>query len=197
MKSDIAKKIDFRDKLLPDLEVLLQFSLWLTKNGRDAIRLLREGLAEAYQTWDSSTDERCYLRLHGILARRFAVNFQKSIPDEDSNGRFKTIADGSSHLCSVDTDACVNLDFQNAHLDTDVTYLKLIATLPPEFRSVMILSYMEGFSNQEIAKLAGIAPTMVESVLGRGRRFLQQELFVSLMGELEYGSNKQRLSATT
>ena len=47
--SESAKRLDFKDKILPHLEVLLQFSLWLTKNGRDATRLMCEAMAEAYR----------------------------------------------------------------------------------------------------------------------------------------------------
>ncbi len=41
MKGDSARRSDFKDKIMPHLEANLQFSLRLTKNGRDATRLMR------------------------------------------------------------------------------------------------------------------------------------------------------------
>jgi hypothetical protein len=42
--SDSERTSNFEEMISPHLEALLQFSLWLTKNGRDAIRLLRDEL---------------------------------------------------------------------------------------------------------------------------------------------------------
>ena len=47
----------------------------------------------------------------------------------------------------------------------------------------MILSYLEGFSNREIADLAGVQPQAIESLLNRGRGLLREELFAHLMDE--------------
>jgi len=70
MISESAKRLEFKDKTLPSLEVLLQYSLWLTKNGREAARLMREVMAEAYWRWDESMSEESFkIWLHEILTK--------------------------------------------------------------------------------------------------------------------------------
>jgi DNA-directed RNA polymerase specialized sigma24 family protein len=78
MMSEGEKRLDFKDRVSPYLEVLLQFSLWLTKNGRDAAQLMREAMAEAYRSWDVlMPDECCKMWLHKILSRRFFDGFHQ------------------------------------------------------------------------------------------------------------------------
>jgi DNA-directed RNA polymerase specialized sigma24 family protein len=56
----------------------------------------------------------------------------------------------------------------------------------------MILSYLEGFTNDEIADLAKVRPQAVESLLNRGRELLREELFAHLMGHESFGAFEDR-----
>ncbi len=51
-----------------------------------------------------------------------------------------------------------------------------LAELPPEWRSVVILRDMEGFSNKEVAEVLKISVPAVKSRLHRGRVFLRNLL---------------------
>jgi hypothetical protein len=55
-----------------------------------------------------------------------------------------------------------------------------IGRLPPEYRLVFILSYLEGFHQQEIADLAGVELQDVASMLQRGRDLIKEEYFRSV-----------------
>ena len=59
-------------------------------------------------------------------------------------------------------------------LDDDVK--KAIDELPEDFRIVVVLSFIEGFSYQEIAEIADLQLGTVKSRLHRGRKLLQKEL---------------------
>ena len=64
----------------------------------------------------------------------------------------------------------------------DITYRadevkKAIETLPDDFRLVVVLSFLEGFSYQEIADITDLQLGTVKSRLHRGRKLLQKELF--------------------
>jgi len=63
-----------------------------------------------------------------------------------------------------------------------VNYQMAIAGLPEMCRTAMILSYLEEFTDDEIADLAGTELHTVESVLNSGRNFIRGELFEVLMG---------------
>ena len=53
---------------------------------------------------------------------------------------------------------------------------KYVESLPPSYRSVVILSEGEGLTNQEIADVLGISLGMVKIRLHRARRRLKREL---------------------
>ncbi len=48
---------------------------------------------------------------------------------------------------------------------------------PDDFRLVAVLSFLEGFSYQEIAEIADLQLGTVKSRLHRGRKLLQKQLF--------------------
>lgn len=200
MINETAKRSDFKDKIVPHLEVLLQFSLWLTGDGRDAVRLMREALAEVYDTWvESISDEPCDVKLHYVLTRRFLNDGQQATVARISgvNVNFNEGADIDDCLdCATKNYIQRRSWFAGESNDVDNKYLAAFAGLPPAFRSVMILSYLEGFSNGEIANLAGVRPHAVELTLNRGRSFLREELFAHLMGEVNLDTIGDREAAT-
>jgi len=59
--------------------------------------------------------------------------------------------------------------------DDDVK--RAVEELPEDFRLVVVLSFLEGFSYQEIAEIAGLQIGTVKSRLHRGRKLLQKALW--------------------
>jgi len=153
IRTEKEKWSDFKERILPNLEALLRFSLRLTVNGRDAVDLLRESLTEAYRSWDTApTGESCRLQLQDIMTRQFSGSGRRQVPSSVSDAESVT------------------------------EYSDAIAGLPEVFRSAMILSFLEGFSNTEIAGLAGVPPHAIDTLLERGREIIREELFAYLMG---------------
>jgi RNA polymerase sigma factor (sigma-70 family) len=180
-----AKRSNFKDKISPHLEDLLQFSLRLTTNGRDAARLVREAVAELYQSWDESLQEEiCDIRLHKILTGRLFKSKSKHarppvlISGDNTDKSFR-VSYRPSHPPIAKTHRQKRLTRKG---NEDVNYFKAFVKLPTAFRSAIILSYLEGFSSKEIAKLAGVQTHAIELLLSRGRELLQEELFAYLIG---------------
>ena len=197
MMNNNEKRLDFKEKILSDFEVLLKFSLWLTKNGRDASELMREAMAEAFRIWEEWTPkESRKIWMHKILTKRFFNGFQQK-------SRLQSpVADNmDDRLIKGDRlfpEATINSrqpSFLFGDSNEDLDYFKAIASLPAVFRSAMILSCLEGFSNREIAELAGVESQAVESLLNRGRKFLREELFVPLMGKKDFEKDSRREAA--
>ena len=63
---------------------------------------------------------------------------------------------------------------------------KAIGNLPDDFRLIVVLSLLEGFSYQEIADIAGIHLETVRSKLHQGRRLMQRELLGQVACEGNY-----------
>jgi DNA-directed RNA polymerase specialized sigma24 family protein len=184
MSGDNISSLDFGEKVLPDIESLLQISLALTENGRDAVELMREAMAEAYHSWRSQIPETDRKRwLCNILISTFFSSFQQhghkrisiiDIKNDDCPAERDRFHDAS-------TPAALQWRSLPHQRDDDLSYLGAIADLPSLFRSAMILSYLEGFSSREIADLAGMEQHAVESLLDRGHGLLREELFEHLM----------------
>lgn len=175
---------DFKAKVRPNIEPLLQVSLWLTRNGLEASRLMREALTEAYRTWHlSAPEDSCGEWLRKILINRYSIGIQRHV---------RLTIPGSDDDTEVLVENCPNTlpekasapqqSWQATDSDGDVNYLRAVASLPDVCRSAMILSYLEGLSNQEIADLAGFQPETIESALSRGRSFIREEFLEYLMG---------------
>lgn len=185
MMSESARRSNFKDTISPYLEVLLQLSLWLTRNGRDAADLMRKAMAEAYRSWDESMpEESCNILLNEILTRRFFDGCQHSHPHVSISGDKidETIVRNNPLFETVAINAQLQ-PFATGGSDEDVNYFKAIAGLPAMCRPLMILSHLEGRSKKENGDLAGDQSQATESFLYRGRKFIQEELFAYLMGK--------------
>jgi RNA polymerase sigma factor (sigma-70 family) len=186
MADDSTLRSDFKAIISPHLELLLQYSLWLTKNGLDATRLMREALVEASQSFNESPPERHWdMRVQEILTRRF-LNGKTEHSDPIIQIRPDNIDESlvrNNVLFPVASDTDQKQLWLTAGSNSDESYLNAIAGLPAVCRSAMILSYLEGFSTEEIADLSGVQTQAIESLLGRGRRFIREQLFLHLIGD--------------
>ena len=187
MKNVTTQRIDFKTTIIPHLELLLQYSLWLTKNGLDATRLMREALLEATQLFHESPRESDWdMRVQEILTRRFLNGHKKhsdpitQIPpqstDEDNVERNEPF--------QVPSDIDPQQAWLTAGFGANEDYLSAMVDLPGVCRSAMILSYNEGLSTAEIAALSGDPPEAIEDLLGRGRGFIREQLFQHLIGDI-------------
>jgi RNA polymerase sigma-70 factor (ECF subfamily) len=66
-------------------------------------------------------------------------------------------------------------EFFDSIVDEEV--LLAVDALPEEYKSVVMLSDLEGLSYQEIAEILGVPVGTVKSRLFRGRRRLQEALY--------------------
>ncbi len=185
MWSESERRFDVKSKISTDLEIILQFSFWLTKNGLDATRLVREATAEAYRSWDESMpEESCRKWLHGILTRRFSNGVQQDahppVPIAGANVNESHVR--SDRLAPFETTDAEQPSRLTGESLEDVTYLNAITGLHAMIRPAIILSYLEGFTSREIGDIAGAEPQVVESLLKRGRGLLREKLFAHLMG---------------
>jgi RNA polymerase sigma-70 factor (ECF subfamily) len=73
-------------------------------------------------------------------------------------------------------DASVNADTINLRLADAETVQRAVAGLPVEFREVVVLREMEGFSYKEIAELSDVPIGTVMSRRARVRKQLQKRL---------------------
>lgn len=175
--SNIARKRQaFEKEALPHMDALYRTALRMTKNVGDAEDLVQEALVKAYRFWDKfETGSNCRAWLFKIMTNVF-INEYRSKSRSPMSVNVDDIDD--SYLYGQ---LAANSDGDNPEkelfakmLDDDVK--KAIDELPDDFRIVVVLSFIEGFSYQEIAEIADLQLGTVKSRLHRGRKLLQKEL---------------------
>jgi len=176
-KSDVAKRKEFEAEALPHMDALYRTALRLAKNQSDAEDLVQEAFAKAYRFWDKfELGSNCRAWLFKIMTNIFINEYrsksrsplQANIDDIDDNYLYGQLASGE--LSENPEQALFSKIF-----DDDVK--KAIESLPDDFRLVAVLSFLEGFSYQEIAEIADLQLGTVKSRLHRGRKLLQKQLF--------------------
>lgn len=68
-------------------------------------------------------------------------------------------------------------DFKNIGIcDCDIDSLEVIMGLPPKYKFVLTLYYVEGYKCREIAEIVGISEDAVRKRLQKGRELLKKEM---------------------
>ncbi len=181
MPDKVTKKdIEFQREALQYTDAVYRMALRMTKNKADAEDLVQETFFKAYRFWDSfEKGSNCRAWLFKILTNLFITSYHKKSKEKQ---QFAYDDVDSHYLYNQfeNTDYKQQLDdpeqmLFNQLLDDDVK--KAIEELPEDFRIVVVLSFVEGFSYQEIADIVGIQLGTVKSRLHRGRKLLQKGLW--------------------
>ncbi|MFZ1684516.1 MAG: sigma factor-like helix-turn-helix DNA-binding protein [Candidatus Zixiibacteriota bacterium] len=184
--SDISDLSDFDRHITPHLGPLLEYSLVLTKNGRDATQILRAALGRTSNSWDVSVP--CTSTIaHLQNELREECSAMKRVP------RLTALWNHSRKDDRLKIENRLSAYYQNEHIRPvepfDKTaidrpyFLEVLADIPPRYRPAMFLSFLEGYSSSAIAELAGTEVHEIESTLYRGCRFARSRLPGMLMGD--------------
>ncbi|MFH1687077.1 MAG: sigma-70 family RNA polymerase sigma factor [bacterium] len=176
-RRDIQKRKSFEKEALPHMDALYRTALRLTKNPSDAEDLVQEAFVKAYRFWDKfELGSNCRAWLFKIMTNIFINQYRSksrspvssNIDDIDDNFLYGQLAVGEA---GSDPEK----ELFAKVFDDDVK--KAIESLPDDFRLVVVLSFLEGFSYQEIAEIADLQLGTVKSRLHRGRKLLQKQLW--------------------
>lgn len=171
------KRRKFEEEAMVHADGLYRTALRMTRNPDDAADLVQEALVKAYRFWDryeEGSNARAWL--YKIMTNIFINNYRsksrapQTVAYEDIDDNFLY-----GQLADIRPSGNPEQQFFNKVFDTDVK--KAIDELPDDFRTVVILSFLDGFSYQEIADIAGLNIGTVKSRLHRGRKLLQKSLW--------------------
>jgi RNA polymerase sigma-70 factor (ECF subfamily) len=158
----------FESAIIPHLDAAYNLARWLTRNDHDAEDVVQEACLRAHQFFGGfrGGDGRawllrvvrntCYTWLERNRPRAPAIAF-----DDDKH----SAADPGANPLSL---ALRGEDMQMLH--------QAIEGLAPEYREVIVLRELEGFSYKDIAGIVEIPLGTVMSRLARARERLQQAL---------------------
>ncbi len=174
---ELVKRRAFETEALPHMDALLRTALRMTKNQSDAEDLVQEAMVKAYRFWDKfEPGSNCRAWLFKIMTNIFINNYRSksrtpvsvNVDDIDDNFLY-------GQLANLGPEENPEQALFAKIFDDDVK--KAIEELPDDFRLVVVLSFLEGFSYQEIAEIADLQLGTVKSRLHRGRKLLQKQLY--------------------
>lgn len=170
----------FELEALPHLDAVYRFSLRLTGSAADAEDLVQETFLRAYRAWDRyETGTRAKSWLFTICRNAFLRQRQ-----HDSR-RDEVMQQAVLETAPENADAVLFVPaYQQDPEGTfffsliDHCIIDCLERVPEEFREVVLLSDLEGLSYAEIATVLNVPLGTVKSRLFRGRRLLQEALYV-------------------
>ena len=170
----------FRSLCLDNINGLYSAALRMTRNPEDAEDLVQETYLKAVRSahlFDESLNGRAWL--FKILTNSFRDRYRKKVKSPrsveiDDVGEFLLYDQISESFPEKKPGQSIE-EFMRKFLDDDVK--AAIEQLPEQFRLVVVLSDIEGFSYKEIAEIIDAPIGTVMSRLFRGRKLLQKELW--------------------
>ena len=175
----MADQSEFESMAMPFMDQLYSHALRLTKNSSDAEDLVQETYLKGYRAF-SSFEEGTNLRawLFRILTNSFINNYrkkQRGFDEEDLDDLEDMYLHrrlGSTQIPSLGMSA-EDMLFERL---TEEEIKDAVEGLPTQYREVVLLADVQGFSYKEIADILDIPDGTVMSRLHRGRAKLQKDL---------------------
>jgi RNA polymerase sigma-70 factor (ECF subfamily) len=176
----MADQANFERDALPLAPQLYGAAVRMTRNPSDAEDLVQETFLKAYRaygTFEEGTNLKAWL--YRILTNTFINNYRRDTrrPQETDLGEledlylFRRLARETSATSSTSAEE----QLLEGLVEEDIK--QAIESLPENFRMVVLLADLEGFSYKEIADILDIPIGTVMSRLHRGRKALQVALW--------------------
>ncbi len=176
----MADKAKFVDLAMEHMPSLYTAALRMTRNAADAEDLVQETYLKAFRgfhTFQEGTNLKAWL--YRILTNTYINTYRakKRRPEQadvdDVEDLFLYRRLGGLEAASAGRSA----EEQVLDRFTDAEVKEAVESLPEQFRMVLLLADVEGFSYKEIAEILDIPIGTVMSRLHRGRRAMQKALF--------------------
>ncbi len=175
MRDNKKKQKEFNKEIIPHLDVMYNFALRLTTDPVDAEDLVQDTIVKAYRffsSYENGTNAKAWL--FRILKNSFINNYRKS----SKKPQQVDYDEVSSYYESVRAERTETSDLENLMfrelMDDEMSIA--LKQLPEDFRTVVLLCDVEGYTYEEIANMLDVPIGTIRSRLHRGRNLLKTEL---------------------
>jgi RNA polymerase sigma-70 factor (ECF subfamily) len=173
----------FETQALPHLDAAFNLARWLTRSDADADDVVQDAMLRAWRAFDQFRGGDIRPWLLAIVRNCWRTSLADSkrrghvaLPEENMamKGEVLTFPGPSPETAAVRGSEGRKLD-------------SVIASLPEEFREVLILREMEELSYREIATITAVPIGTVMSRLARGRAILREKWLSDVESEAHHG----------
>ena len=166
-REERQKQLEFQKEAVVHLNSLYNYALHLTMNPSDAEDLVQETYLKAYRFFNSfERGTNCKAWLFKILKNNYINRFRKN---------YDLIKDFYHSIKDIQNDTSeAESDYFHSLLHEEV--YQALHSLPEEFREVIQLCDIDGFTYEEIANMVESPIGTVRSRLYRGRKLLREQL---------------------
>lgn len=168
--------LEFETIIISQTSALKSFALKMTNDEEEAEDLVQDTLLKAFRFFDKfekGTNAKAWL--FQIMKNTFINNYRKNsrepnkIDYEDVQNFYETIKADEVKSQHYEGDAFSNI------LDDELT--NALSKLPDDFRTIVVLSDIEGYTYEEIANFINCPIGTVRSRLHRARKMLYSLLY--------------------
>lgn len=168
---------DFASGQLPYRDQLFKSALRMTRSVEDAEDLIQETYLKAYKYYERFAEGTNFKAwLFKIMKNTFINSYRKrklQPPQVD----FNDVQEGlEESLVEQGQETDLNPELGLLHFEMDHDVRQTLLKLPHDYKMVVLLADLEGFSYKEIADILEVPVGTVMSRLYRGRRMLERSL---------------------
>ena len=174
-RDEQKKQKDFDEEIIPHMDALYNFALRLTTDPNDAEDLVQDTIVKAYRifsSYEKGTNAKAWM--FRILKNSFINNYRKT-SKKPSQVDYDEV---SSYYESIRAERTETSDLESLMfremMDDDLS--EALTRLPEDFRTVVLLCDVDGYTYEEIANMLDVPIGTIRSRLHRGRNLLKTEL---------------------
>ncbi|HSC47424.1 MAG TPA: sigma-70 family RNA polymerase sigma factor [Gammaproteobacteria bacterium] len=165
---DRQKLARFQQSILPHMDAAYNLARWLTRDTHDAEDVVQEAFLRAFRFFDGFRGEDGRHWVLKIVRNTFYTWKEQNRRGAETYSMEDLPAGIENELAESD---------EMVHRSLNVELLsRVLGELPVEFREVLVLRELEGFSYKEIAGIAEVPIGTVMSRLSRARKLLENRL---------------------
>lgn len=172
---EIQKQEDFEEEIVPHLDAMYNFALRLTSDPSDAEDLVQDTIVKAFRffsSYEKGTNAKAWL--FRILKNSYINNYRKQ-SKQPNQVDYDEVSEFYETIRADRTDTSDLEDKMFRELvDDDIS--QALDELPEDFRTVVLLCDVEGFTYEEIANMLDVPIGTIRSRLHRGRNLLKAQL---------------------
>ncbi|MGQ9798172.1 MAG: sigma-70 family RNA polymerase sigma factor [Ignavibacterium sp.] len=166
---------DFEREAIPHMDALFNFALKMTGDSDEADDLVQETYLKAFRFFDKfEKGTNCKAWLFRIMKNTYINKYRKETKEPDKVD-YEEVENFYENAKPSNTDSAhLEKDIYDNLLDDEL--FEAINSLPDDFKTVVILCDIEGFTYEEIADFIDVPVGTVRSRLHRARKMLFTKL---------------------